>query len=187
MTSGDVPLFLGQLLRNPREISAVVPSSRALATAMAAGLTPGHGPVAEFGPGTGRITRGIIARGIAPEDLTLYEMNAAFCGRLRQSFPGVHVVNRPAQQAARDFDGTLAAVVSGLPLLSMPEAVQNEIVSAAFRALRHDGRFIQFTYGPKPPLREDTRHALGLSATAGPLVWNNIPPARVYIYRRSAE
>ncbi len=78
-------------------------------------------------------------------------------------------------------------MVSGLPLLSMPEAVQNEIVSAAFRALRHDGRFIQFTYGPKPPLREDTRHALGLSATAGPLVWNNIPPARVYIYRRSAE
>ncbi len=127
MISGDLPLFLGQLLRNPREISAVVPSSRALATAMAAGLTPGHGPVAEFGPGTGRITRGIIARGIAPEDLTLYEMNAASCGRLRQSFPGVHVVNRPAQQAARDFDGTLAAVVSGLPLLSMPEAVQNEI------------------------------------------------------------
>ncbi len=154
---------------------------------MAAGLTLRSWTCGGVPVRTGRITRGIIARGIAPEDLTLYEMNAAFCGRLRQSFPGVHVVNRPAQQAARDFDGTLAAVVSGLPLLSMPEAVQNEIVSAAFRALRHDGRFIQFTYGPKPPLREDTRHALGLSATAGPLVWNNIPPARVYIYRRSAE
>lgn len=184
---GDLPLFLAQLLRNPREISAVVPSSRMLAAAMAESLGPLDGPVAEFGPGTGRITRGLLDRGLAPADLTLYEMNAVFSERLQREFPGVRVRNRPAQEAAEDHRGTLAAVVSGLPLLSIPEPVQHEILAAAFAALRPGGRFVQFTYGPKPPVREDVRDTLGLVATPGLRVWGNLPPARVYIYRRAAE
>ncbi|MCV2866783.1 class I SAM-dependent methyltransferase [Albidovulum sediminicola] len=185
--SKDLSLFIGQLLRNPREISAVVPSSRALAMAMAAPLGPGIGPVAEFGPGTGRITREILARGVSPRDLVLYEMNGAFCERLRQTFPAVRVVNRPAQDAARDFAGRLGAVVSGLPLLSIPEPVQRDILAAAFKALAPGGIFIQFTYGPKPPVAQEVRQALGISALPGPRVWHNLPPARVYIYRRAAE
>lgn len=183
----DLPLFLGQLLRNPRTISAVVPSSRALAQAMAEPLLPGTGPVAEFGPGTGRITRAILDRGIAADALTVYEMNAAFAARLTQDFPGVRVVNGAAQTAAQDFPGTLAAVVSGLPLLSMPQPVQHDILAAAFAALRPGGIYIQFTYGPKPPLAEEVRRALGLCAMAGPRVWGNVPPARVHIYCRAAE
>lgn len=183
----DLPLFLGQLFRNPRTVSAVVPSSRALAQAMALPLFPGMGPVAEFGPGTGRITRAILARGIQPSGLTLYEMNPVFAARLAHDFPGVHVMNRPAQHAAGDFHGTLAAVVSGLPLLSIPAPVQRDILHAAFAALRPGGFFVQFTYGPKPPLSEEVRQALGLSAKVGPRIWGNVPPARVYVYRRAAE
>ncbi|MCV2869922.1 methyltransferase type 12 [Defluviimonas sp. WL0002] len=185
--SKDLSLFLGQLLRNPREISAVVPSSRSLAAAMAAPLAPGNGPVAEFGPGTGRITREILARGVPPRDLVLYEMNGAFCNLLRLNFPGVKVLNRPAQQAALDFRGSLAAVVSGLPLLSIPEPVQHDILSAAFTALRPGGCLVQFTYGTKPPVAEEVRQALDIVAWSGRRIWQNLPPARVYIYRRSAE
>jgi len=113
-------------------------------------------------------------------------MNAVFAARLTHDFPGVRVVNRPAQHAAEDFHGTLAAVVSGLPLLSIPAPVQRDILHAAFAALKPDGFFVQFTYGPKPPLSEEVRLSLGLRAAAGTRVWGNVPPARVYVYRRTA-
>lgn len=185
--ASDLSLFLRQLLQRPQAISAVAPSSPALAAAMAAPLTPGAGKVAEFGPGTGRLTKAILARGVPPGDLTLYEMNEAFVDHLRAAFPGVTVHCAPAQDMKRLGQEDLAAVVSGLPLLSMPEAVQHSILAAAFETLRPDGIYIQFTYGPKPPVAEPVRRALGLTVTPGPRIWANLPPARVYIYRRDAE
>ena len=59
----DQTLFLRQLLHNPRQISAISPSSPWLARAMTAGLHPQMGQVVEFGPGTGRLTEAILARG----------------------------------------------------------------------------------------------------------------------------
>ena len=78
--SGEAQLFFRQLISNPRQISALAPSSRALARAMAEGLGPHSGPVVEFGPGTGRLTEGILAAGVAPHNLTLFEMNPDFAG-----------------------------------------------------------------------------------------------------------
>lgn len=182
----DLALFVGQLLRNPREVSAVVPSSRVLAQAMVRDLGPATGRVVEFGPGTGKITAAILSRGVRPENLTLYEMNPAFCATLARRFPGVQIVNAPAQVAATGC-GEVGAVVSGLPLLSMPKAVQQAIVSAAFAVLRPGAPYIQFTYGAAPPVHNSVRAALGLAVEAGPRVWYNLPPARVYVYRRAGH
>lgn len=179
----DLMLFIGQLLRKPREISAIVPSSRMLAAAMARGLGPSTGRVVEFGPGTGIITEAILETGVAPADLTLYEMNPIFCERLSQRFPGVRVVNAPAQDAARELIG-VGAVVSGLPLLSMPPAIQLSIVRAAFAILGPGKPYVQFTYGPQPSVADPILEALGLTVEAGPRVWQNLPPARVHHYRK---
>jgi phosphatidylethanolamine/phosphatidyl-N-methylethanolamine N-methyltransferase len=43
---------------------------------------------------------------------------------------------------------------------------------------------IQFTYGPKPPVPADTIAALGLTVETGAKIWANLPPARVYRFRR---
>jgi phosphatidylethanolamine/phosphatidyl-N-methylethanolamine N-methyltransferase len=182
----DLLLFVGQLMRNPREVSAVVPSSRLLAQAMVRELGPDTGRVVEFGPGTGKITAAILSRGVRPEDLTLYEMNPTFCAALARRFPGVQIVNAPAQAAASG-PREVGAVVSGLPLLSMPQAVQHAIASAAFAVLRPGAPYIQFTYGTAPPLRNAVRAALGLAVEPGPRVWYNLPPARVYVYRRAVH
>ena len=182
----DLSLFVGQLLRNPREISAVVPSSRILAAAMVRDLGPATGRVVEFGPGTGKITEAILDRGVAPGDLTLYEMNATFCRALERRFPGVRVVNAPAQSAAEAEEPGIGAVVSGLPLLSMPRAVQEGIVAAAFTILAPGGPYVQFTYGARPPVDEAVRRTLGLEVRAGARVWHNLPPARVYRYTRAS-
>jgi phosphatidylethanolamine/phosphatidyl-N-methylethanolamine N-methyltransferase len=183
--SSDLGLFLSQLLRRPHEVVALAPSSDDLAQAMADRIPLPAGRVAEFGPGTGKLTRAILARGVAPQDLTLFELNPDFCTRLRSRFPGVTVVNGPAQSLSDHCAPGLSAVVSGLPLLAMTEAVQQSIVGAAFDRLAPDGVYIQFTYGRTASIAASVQRALGLQAERGPKVWNNLPPARVWTYRRA--
>lgn len=183
--ANEAHLFLRQLLSKPKQVSAIAPSSRWLARAMALGLGPNSGRVVEFGPGTGQLTRGILAAGVAPKDLTLFEMSPDFVAHLRAAFPGVTVHNAAAQSAASLTAPGATAVISGLPLLSMPPELRESIVRAAFDVLAPDGTYVQFTYGPKPPLSQDQLTRLGLTVSPGPRVWANLPPARVFHFRRA--
>ena len=177
-------LFRKSLLRNPRQVSAIAPSSPRLARAMAAGLGPHTGRVVEFGPGTGSLTRAILAAGVAAENLTMFELDATFADHLRQTFPGT-VLHLAGADAAPDLVAPgVGAVVSGLPLLSMPDAVCRAIVTAAFRILAPGAPYIQFTYGPAPPVPAAMIRALDLSVETGPKIWTNLPPARVYRFRQ---
>ena len=178
-------LFFRQLLSRPKQISAIAPSSRFLARAMAADLGPATGRVVEFGPGTGVLTKAILAAGVTPQNLTLFEFNADFVGHLRRSFPGVTVHNDGAQTAPFHVEKGVSAVISGLPLLSMPLEIRESIVKAAFDILAPDGIYVQFTYGPRPPISDAQIAALGLTVRQTARVILNLPPARVFTFRRS--
>ena len=180
----DAALFFRQLIRNPKQVSAIAPSSRFLARAMAAGLGPEPGQVVEFGPGPGILTRGVLAAGVAPRDLTLFELDGTFAAALQTRFPGVRVLHAPADQAARHVQGKVGAVISGLPLLSMPPAVRRAIVGAAFDILAPGAPYIQFTYGPKPSVPPDIVAELGLAVEQTAFVWANLPPARVHRFTK---
>lgn len=182
----DLALFLKQAVLQPKQTSSLVPSSRALAAAMAAHVGPHTGPVVEFGPGTGIITEAILNRGVTPENLTLFEMNPAFAHALHNRFAGVTIHVAGAQTAPRLMPATVGAVISGLPLLSMPRDLRRQIVAAAFDVLRPGGCFIQFTYGQKVPLSPEGLASLGLRATKAKKVWGNFPPAQVYVLERAA-
>ncbi len=181
----DARLFLKEALRNPRGISALAPSSPALARAMAEGLGPQSGPVVEFGAGTGRLTEAILATGLPPAHLTLFEMNEEFVRHLHLRFPRVKVVHGPAQVAPETLGPVAVRVVSGLPLLSMPPALREDIVAAAFGVLAPGGEMLQFTYGMGRPLTTAQMLRLGVVVTAGPRIWNNLPPARVLRFRKA--
>lgn len=176
-------LFLSQWLRRPGRVAAVAPSSQALARMMTADLDPDTGPVIELGGGTGKITEAILARGIAPDRLTVYETDPVFAGLLRDRFPGVTVIEADARTLAAGPVSGAGAVISGLPLLTIPERVQRQIVEAAFACMRPGGAFVQFTYGWRPPVDRPVRRALGLVWTASRWVLGNMPPARVYTFR----
>lgn len=154
----DLALFRRRLLKNPRQVSAIAPSSRTLARAMTLGLGPKSGAVVEFGPGTGRFTEAILARGVPPGNLTLFELDEEFVDHLRRKFPGVTIHQRPAQEAADLVAPGVATVISGLPLLSMPDDVRQGIVGAAFTVLAPRGHYVQFTYGPARPFRPKPSH-----------------------------
>jgi phosphatidylethanolamine/phosphatidyl-N-methylethanolamine N-methyltransferase len=176
----DLALFARRLFLNPRQVSAVAPSSRYLARAMAEGLGPNTGRVVEFGPGTGQLTRGILGTGVPPENLALFELDADFVAHLQQDFPGVAVHHLGADKAHEVLPPGVGAVVSGLPLLSMPGPVCTAILASAFRILAPGAPYVQFTYGPKPPVPARILDELGLRVETGRKVWANIPPARVY-------
>ena len=178
-------LFIRQFLRRPSEVRAIAPTGRATAREMARAVTPAMGAVAEIGAGTGTITQAILDRGLPPERLELYELNAAFCDRLRQRFPTVRVHNLPAQEMVNVGRGPFDAVISGVPTLPMPDALQAAIVGAALEMMKPGAPFVQITYGPVAPLSESVRRRFGLSHMKSPRIWNNLPPARVYIFRQS--
>lgn len=180
-------LFLRQFLRNPRQISSIVPSSPYLARAMSQGLSGGTGRVVEFGPGTGSLTQGILDAGVRPENLILFELDAQFVTTLRQRFTGVTVLNIPADKARDHVAPGVGAVVSGLPLLSIPHEICSAIVGAAFEILAPGAPFIQFTYGPKPSIPADIIADMGLYAEQSAFVWRNLPPARVHRFTRMRD
>jgi phosphatidylethanolamine/phosphatidyl-N-methylethanolamine N-methyltransferase len=181
--SRDLALFLGQVLRRPKEISAIAPSSAMVARAMTEGVQHSAGPIVEIGPGTGVFTRAILDRGVAPERLTLMEMNPVFCEDLRRKFPGVTVLNRPGEEIADIGLTNISAVISGVPLLARPH-LQRMIVGPALRVMAPNGTFVQFTYSPNSPITDQMRAELGVSVEKRATVWANLPPARVFVFRR---
>lgn len=186
--------LLRQWLKNPLRTAAVVPSSAELAAAMIAELPAGTRRVIELGGGTGAITVALLGAGIVPRNLLVLELNEELHAHLHARFPEVLIV----EGDARDLQdiagrcgfldgGPVDAIVSGLGLLSMPRDTQGEILAAAFACLRGDGRFIQFTYGPQPPVAEEVTRAQGLQVRRGEFVLRNVPPATVYVYTRAGR
>ena len=188
----DEARFLMSWLDNPAIAGAVSPSGPFLARMMARYVDPRKaGPVVELGPGTGAITEALLERGIAPKRLYLVEFDPGFCRLLRRRFPGVHVIKGDAYQLSRSLGRHLrrppAAIVSSLPLLLKPEAQRLTLLAEAFECLAPGGCFIQFTYSPLSPIPRDKVSAIDVHVEASPPVWLNLPPARVWIYRRQAE
>lgn len=179
--------FFRAWLKNPLRVAAVAPSGRFLARLMTAEISRETGPVIELGPGTGAFTRALIDRGLRQEDLALIEYGPEFVTLLTRHFPQARTLRMDAARLGRIhlFEGRPAgAVVSGLPLLSMPRRKVMAILMAAFGKLRPGGAFYQFTYGPScpVPLRVLTRLGLEAACIGGTLA--NLPPAAVYRIRR---
>lgn len=193
--AGDAPAawtFFRQWLKNPLGIAALSPSGRQLTRQMISELPHEAQRVVELGGGTGVFTRALIGHGILPKDLLVLELNEALYQHLRGRFPDAHVVCGDARElktiATADgfLDGGMAdAVISGLGLLSMTRKTQQEILDAAFSVLKPEGRYIQFTYGPKSPISRDLLQEMGLSVRRGGFAWWNVPPASVYVYTRN--
>jgi len=178
--------FFRNWLTKPALTGAVSPSGKALAEAMAKEVAAdGAWPVLELGPGTGPVTRALIARGIAPERIVAVEFNAEFCALLTKRFAGINVVEGDAYDLAMTLppglNGPYAAVVSSLPLLNRPVEVRFAFIEDALGRLLPDGGLVQFSYGFGPPVKA-VPGRFSVKRTA--FVIANLPPAQVWLYRR---
>ena len=186
--SSDAALFFRAWMAAPLRAGAQLPSGRELARAMAAAVDPNApGVVVELGPGTGAITAALIERGIAPERLILIEADPQFCALLKARYPTARVLSGDAYAAPRMLRemgiGPIAAVVSGLPLLTQKPVKRQRLLLGLLRLGVPGSAFVQFTYFYRSPIPIGTRN---IASNASPIVWWNLWPARVFTYRRHA-
>jgi phosphatidylethanolamine/phosphatidyl-N-methylethanolamine N-methyltransferase len=182
----DEVRFLRSWIEKPLHMGAVMPSSKLLARTMAQYVdVESKGPVIELGPGTGAITNALIEHGVDQKRLVLVEYNPGFCALLRDRYPHAKVVQGDAY-ALRDslgevLDAPASAVVSGLPLVTKPMLTRLKLIRDAFVALAPGAPFVQFTYSVAPPIPKSLP---GVSTEASERIWMNLPPARVWVYRK---
>lgn len=182
--------FFQAWMRDPSGIAAVAPSGKALAALITRGIDETTGPVLELGSGTGAFAAALIARGVAPADLTLVEQNAGFARLLSARYPDATVLAIDAASVDGDTaDGGRAfgAVVCGLGLLNMPDDTVEAILRAALERMAPGAAFYLFTYGPVCSVRADTLDRFGLVAERMGTALRNLPPATVYRLMRAAE
>jgi phosphatidylethanolamine/phosphatidyl-N-methylethanolamine N-methyltransferase len=182
----DEVRFLRSWIEKPLHMGAVMPSGRVLARTMAQYVDiKSEGPVVELGPGTGAITSALIEHGIDQKRLVLVEYNPGFCALLRDRYPHAKVVQGDAYRLRDSLRNVLSArasaVVSGLPLVTKPMLTRLKLIREAFVALAPGAPFVQFTYSVAPPIPKSLP---GVSTEASERIWMNLPPARVWVYRK---
>ena len=197
VTQSPQSLFLRELMVRPGMMGAVCASSPRRAARMAALVDPALGGlVVELGGGTGAITAALLARGVAPERLVVFEQSQALAAHLKQRFPRVQVIHGDAADVALARDKRLLPVdaageplpvdfvVSGLPLRSIPAPARQRILHAGAQVLAPHGRLLQFTYalrGPSP------WQGAGLRRLGSEHVLANLPPARIDVLACTAD
>ncbi|MCJ2083111.1 class I SAM-dependent methyltransferase [Methylobacterium sp. J-090] len=184
----DEARFLRSWFERPLVTGSVTPSGKMLARTMASYVDPRMaGPVIELGPGTGPVTEALIRRGIEQERLILVEYNSDFCRLLRTRFPRANVVQGDAYDIAATLGALVqekaAATVSSLPLFTKPLEQRLGLLNAVHAMMHPGAPFVQFTYAVVPPIPERC-DAGTYTASRSNRVWLNLPPARVWAYRR---
>ena len=174
-------------------MGAIAPSAPSLARAMArvARANGGGEPqdlMVELGPGTGSVTRALVAAGVPEERLVLVERDRHFHAWLEGHFPKATVLHSDARKLdellPNGRSGRVATVVSSLPLNSLPKCERDEIVRAALRVLSDDGCLVQYSYGVPSPL---PCAAFGLTGKRVAFAAANLPPATVWRFTRSGS
>lgn len=182
----DEARFLRSWIESPLLTGAVAPSGKQLAETMASYIDPRRpGPVVELGPGTGPVTDALVRRGVMEDRLILVEYNPDFAQLLRRRFPRATIVCGDAYDIANTLDGVLdepcGGFISGLPLFTKPLEQRLDLLEAAHDLAYPRAPFVQFTYAVVPPMPARSAH---YTAVASERIWRNMPPARVWVYRR---
>src|SRR5258706_5442762 len=151
----DYRAFLTQFLRNYHTTGAVIPSGRALASALCRYVGTGAPQkILEAGPGTGAVTGRVVERMRPDDQLWMVELNPTFAAHLRGAFeqrPAFravaersHLVQGSVQELGQH--GEFDIVVSGLPLNNFSSEDVGAILDAYSRLLKPAGVLSFFQY-----------------------------------------
>jgi len=185
MSAKNAPLrlFLSELAKYPKQMGTVWPSSPALAEAMARWLPASKDQhMLELGPGTGIVTEKLLEAGLPEDRLVAVEKSERLAEFLRERFPKARIVSGDAMELDRVLDGhKFGAVFSSLPLKAFsPEQVER-ISAAIHNVLLPGGNWIQYSY----QIINGHAPAKSFHAVDSEIVWQNLPPAKVSVYRRT--
>ncbi|KAF7599945.1 MAG: hypothetical protein CGU28_06490 [Candidatus Dactylopiibacterium carminicum] len=177
----DMLHFTGCFVRSPSTVGALLPSSGALADAIAR-RAHGRRQVAdtliELGAGTGSITRR-IDHGLF-RDYVAFECNEKLAGILQTRHPElrVHALAVP-EPVSESYVGRNCTVISSIPFRSLPEDDRREVAAYIERLLaaNRNNTLIQYSYFPAVPFVPGNT---GLRWQCSGIVLANLPPAFIW-------
>jgi phosphatidylethanolamine/phosphatidyl-N-methylethanolamine N-methyltransferase len=181
-------LFLQELVNTPRQVGAILPSSKNLAAAMARWLPDNSDSYAlELGPGTGVVTQALLERGLPEDKLIAIEQSPKMADHLRNRFPRAKIITGDAFQLDKllkkhaRYASQIGVVFSSLPLLNFEPKIADDLAKKIRAALAPNGKLVQYSYhlGNKQP-----KAAAHFSFVDSDLIWANLPPARVSVYQK---
>lgn len=181
--------FLGQFLRSPARIGSICPSGKFLTHALASAALGTkdelQGLIIDLGAGSGVVSRELLESGVSPERILAVDISRHFKKTFSKLCHGLVLHTGDARHLDKIISDycpalPLQAVISSLPLRTMPERIVSEIMHETRKVLRRRGGvLVQYTY------------AFWLHAALAPygfwlarrrFVAGNIPPALVEIY-----
>ena len=180
--------FFRGWIDGPRTVGTPLPTSMHTGRAMAGYINAGSGlPILEIGPGTGTITRAILKRGIAPENLYAVEYSSDFVTGLKREFPKANILLGDAfklDEALGDKRGLVFdCVISAIPLLNIPMKQRIGYIDDMLRRIPAGRPVVQVTYGPMSPIPAGLGRFLVERAD---FVMRNVPPAHLWTFRALA-
>ncbi len=180
-------LFVRHFLADPRAVGSMIPSSRWLSRRLLAGIDWRTARIiVEYGPGTGVITRAILAQMHPEARLLAFEINDDFVEFLRRDIadPRLTVVAASAECVDRVLDehglAHCDAAISSLPFSIMPEPVRRRILAVTAKILAPGAAMVGYQYTTRW-LRELQRSFGEVRVKFEP---RNVPPAFVFTARR---
>jgi len=144
--------FLRAFVANPRQVGAVLPTSRsAVRDMLDLGDVPGAGLVVELGAGTGSQTAEVLARMKPDARLVALEIDARLAKLLKERFddPRLQVVCDSAENLHDHLGGAKADVlVCALPFTSLEPSLRRRILEELPRVLAPRGVALVIQYSP---------------------------------------
>lgn len=184
----EIRFFKGWI-DGPKQVGAIIPTSPVTARRMASVIDVASGrPVLELGPGTGAVTKAILERGVKPADLYSVEYSTDFYTGLVEDYPGVRFINGDAFELdhalGEDREAVFDSIISAIPLLCFPMEKRVAFVDELLRRVPVGRPVVQISYGAVSPVTPKQE-----KFDVEPLDWvvRNIPPARLWIYRRTTR
>ncbi|SFF84755.1 class I SAM-dependent methyltransferase [Blastococcus tunisiensis] len=175
--------FLRAFVANPRQVGAILPTSRlAVRDMLDMADVPGASLVVELGAGTGSQTGEVLARMGPDARLVALEIDPRLAEVLRDRFddPRLQVVCDSAENLGEHLGGERADVlVCALPFTSLEPGLRRRILQAMPAALGPDGVALVIQYSP---LIQSELHRLFTSVRRRISPFN-VPPAFLYACR----
>lgn len=179
--------FVKGFLRDPRGVGSVWPSSRFLVQrVIEAGKVGSSKVIVELGPGTGPVTRELLAHMPGDGRLLALEINQEFVDLLRREIPDSRLTvhcgpsTEIGEILARDGLDGADLVVSGIPFSTMSRDEARRTLEAVHAALCPGGRFV--AYQVRDAVADRARPIFGEPDSESELL--NLPPMRVYTWQR---
>lgn len=177
---------LQAFLKDPKGVAALTPTSRAsIERIVSKAPVPRARLVVEFGPGSGVLTRALLARMRPDARLVAIEANPGLAARLTASYqdPRLAVVHDSAERVGQILSsmglGPADCVFSGIPFFFLSPEAARGIVASTHAALAEDGTFVtyQMIYQPRRRLRVHLESCF--RTVRSEFDFRNLPPQRI--------